>query len=50
MSVVRRLPLLNVVGFNQKTRQATYMLNENFGVPQKSGTPYQIQLSVRYGL
>ena len=48
--VVQRLPLLNVVGFDQVTRRYTYTVNENFGVLQKSGAPYQIQLSVRYGL
>ena len=47
--VVQRIPLLNVVGFNQATRQYTYTVNENFGVLQKGGNPYQIQLAVRYG-
>jgi hypothetical protein len=47
--VVQRLPLLNVVGFNQTTKQYVYTVNENFGVLQKSGNPYQIQLAVRYG-
>ena len=47
--VVQRIPLLNVVGFNQTTRQYTYTVNENFGVLQKGGNPYQIQLAVRYG-
>jgi hypothetical protein len=46
--VVQRVPLLNVVGFNQATRQYTYSVNENFGVLQKAGMPYQIQLSLRY--
>jgi hypothetical protein len=41
--------LLNVVGFNQATRQYVYTVNENFGVLQKAGNPYQIQLAVRYG-
>jgi len=27
----------------------TYTVNENFGVLQKTGNPYQMQLSVRYG-
>ena len=40
----------NVVGFNQTTKQHVYTVNENFGVLQKAGNPYQIQLSVRYGL
>lgn len=43
------IPLLNIVGFNQTTRQYTYTVNENFGVLQKGGNPYQIQLAVRYG-
>lgn len=47
--VVQRIPLLNVVGFNQTTQQYTYTVNENFGVLQKGGNPYQIQLAVRYG-
>jgi hypothetical protein len=47
--VIQRLPLLNVVGFNQATRQYVYTVNENFGVLQKAGNPYQVQLAVRYG-
>ena len=47
--VVQRLPLLNVVGFDQATRTYTYTVNENFGVLQKAGNPYQIQLSLRLG-
>jgi hypothetical protein len=47
--VVQRLPLLNVVGFNQATKQYVYTVNENFGVLQKAGNAYQIQLAVRYG-
>lgn len=47
--VVQRLPLLNVVGFNQATQQYAYTVNENFGVLQKAGNAYQIQLAVRYG-
>ncbi len=46
--VVQRVPLLNVVGFNQSTRQYTYTVNENFGVLQKAGAPYQMQLALRY--
>ncbi len=46
--VVQRIPLLNVVGFNQATKQYNYTVNENFGVLQKGGNPYQIQLAVRY--
>lgn len=47
--VVQRLPLLNVTGFNQTTKQYIYTVNENFGVLQRAGNPYQIQLSLRYG-
>ena len=47
--VVQRIPLLNIVGFDQATRQYTYTVNENFGVLQKGGNPYQIQLAIRYG-
>ena len=46
--VVQRIPLLNVTGFNQATRAYTYTVNENFGVLQKAGNPYQLQLSARY--
>ena len=46
--VVQRIPLLNVVGFNQATKQYVYTVNENFGVLQKAGNPYQMQLSLRY--
>jgi hypothetical protein len=45
--VVQRIPLLNVVGFNQTTKQYAYKVNENFGVLQKAGSPYQIQLAAR---
>ncbi len=47
--VVQRIPLLNVVGFNQTTKQDTYTVNENFGVLQKGGNPYQIHLAARCG-
>ena len=47
--VVQRLPLLNVVGFNQSTRTYNYAVNESFGVLQKAGNPYQLQFSMRYG-
>jgi hypothetical protein len=40
--------LLNVAGFNQATQQYTYSVNSNVGVTQKNGTPYQVQLGVRY--
>ena len=46
--VVQRVPLLNVVGFDQATRRYVYTVNENFGVLQKGGAPYQVQLAVRY--
>ena len=47
--VVQRLPLLNVVGFDQAKKQYLYTVNENFGELQKAGNPFQIQLAVRYG-
>ena len=47
--VVQRVPLLNVVGFNQATREYAYTVNENLGVLRKGGNPYQIQFAVRYG-
>ncbi len=46
--VVQRIPLLNITGFSQASRSYVYTVNENFGVLQKAGTPYQIQLSARY--
>ncbi|HET8625218.1 MAG TPA: carboxypeptidase-like regulatory domain-containing protein [Gemmatimonadales bacterium] len=46
--VVQRVPLLNVIGFDQTTRRYIYSVNESFGVLQKQGDPYQIQLGVRY--
>ena len=46
--VVQRVALLNVVGFDQSSRQYVYTVNENFGVLQKTGNAYQMQLSVRY--
>ena len=46
--VVQRVALLNVVGFDQSTTRYVYTVNENFGVLQKAGNAYQMQLSVRY--
>ncbi|MBC8109545.1 MAG: carboxypeptidase regulatory-like domain-containing protein, partial [Verrucomicrobia bacterium] len=40
--------LLVPTGFNQVTRRYSYRVNENVGVTQRNGTPYQIQLGVRY--
>lgn len=36
-SVVQRIPLLNVVGFNQSTKQYAYRVNENFWCTAESG-------------
>lgn len=47
--VLQRLPLLNVVGFDQATQRYLYTVNENAGVLQKQGDPYLIQLGLRYG-
>jgi hypothetical protein len=46
--VVQRIPLLNVVGFDQATQRYVYTVNENAGVLQKGGDPYQIQIGGRY--
>lgn len=40
--------LLFVTGFNQTTRTYSYRVNENVGVIQRNGTPYQIQIGGRY--
>ena len=40
--------LLFVTGFNQTTKEYTYRVNENVGVQQANGTPYQIQIGARY--
>lgn len=47
--VLQRLPLLNVTGFDQATRQYRYTVNESAGVLQRQGDPYTIQLGVRAG-
>lgn len=41
--------LLFVTGFDQATKQYKYRVNENVGVTQANGTPYQIQIGARYG-
>lgn len=46
--LLQRLPLLNVVGFDQARRRYLYTVNESFGVLQKGGDPYLVQLGVRY--
>ena len=46
--VNQRVPLLNVVGFDQTTQRYRYTVNENFGVLTRGGDPYQIQLGARY--
>ena len=40
--------LLFVSGFDQATQRYNYRVNENVGVIQQNGTPYQIQLGGRY--
>ncbi|MFY0254575.1 carboxypeptidase regulatory-like domain-containing protein [Chitinophaga sp. 30R24] len=40
--------LLTVSGFDQATKQYIYRVNENVGVTNKNGTPYQVQLGARY--
>ena len=46
--VLQRIPLLNVVGFDQVTQRYRYTVNQNFGVLQKQGDPFTIQLGGRY--
>ena len=46
--VLQRIPLLNIVGFDQATRAYRYTVNENFGVLQKQGDPWTMQLGARY--
>ena len=46
--VLQRIPLLNVVGFDQATQRYRYTVNQNFGVLQKQGDPFTIQLGGRY--
>ena len=43
-----RQTLLNVTGFDRARQAYVYTVNENVGVTQRSGTPYQIQLGARY--
>jgi hypothetical protein len=45
---LRTQNLLFVTGFDQNTRQYNYRVNENVGVIQRNGTPYQIQVGGRY--
>ena len=40
--------LYTVSGFNRETQEYSYRMNENVGVTQANGTPYQIQLGARY--
>ncbi|MBY0478733.1 MAG: carboxypeptidase-like regulatory domain-containing protein [Chitinophagaceae bacterium] len=40
--------LLFVTGFDQATKQYNYRVNENVGVVQANGTPFQIQIGARY--
>jgi len=40
--------LLTVRGFDPDALRYIYQVNENFGVIQPGGAPYQIQLGVRY--
>ncbi len=46
--VLQRIPLLNIVGFDQATQAYRYTVNENFGVLQKQGDPWTMQLGARY--
>ena len=40
--------LLNVIGFDQATREYRYRVNPNFGRTIKAGNRYQMQMGVRY--
>ncbi|AMW06635.1 hypothetical protein GEMMAAP_06945 [Gemmatimonas phototrophica] len=40
--------LLNVIGFDQTSREYRYRVNPNFGRTVKQGNRYQMQLGVRY--
>ena len=40
--------LLRIVGFDQATQRYRYTVNQNFGVVQKQGDPYTIQIGARY--
>ena len=40
--------LLNVIGFDQTSREYRYRVNPNFGRTIKAGNRYQMQLGVRY--
>ena len=42
--------LLFVTGFNQATKEYTYRINENVGVQQANGTPYQIKIGALWFL
>lgn len=46
--VLQRQALLDVVGFDQAARRYVYSVNENAGVLQRGGDPYQVQLGARY--
>lgn len=46
--VLQRQVLLNVVGFDQEARRYRYAVNENVGVLQRGGDPFQVQLGLRY--
>ena len=40
--------LLFLTGFDQVKKEYIYRVNENVGVQQANGTPYQIQIGARY--
>ena len=45
---LRDQTLLFVTGFNQTTKEYVYRVNENVGVIQANGNPFQIQIGARY--
>lgn len=40
--------LLRVEGFDQEAQEYIYSVNENVGTTRKDGSPYEIQLGLRY--
>ena len=47
--VVKRVPLLRIVGFDHAAQRYVYSVNESAGVLPKTCDPYQLQLGLRVG-
>ncbi|MCD7927007.1 MAG: carboxypeptidase regulatory-like domain-containing protein [Bacteroides sp.] len=41
--------IYSIKGFNQTSKQYTYNVNANTGVSSLNGTPFQVQIGLRYG-